>query len=182
MQHAAPVPADVKDVLYSAINEIGREKIRMAVAADTRMSEKYCKEIMDKCMGRLGNADDATLATLCEALLHFMLTASLLPSERKVSVRGSELDVVIPSTKILNKSPDKALVIQVVRGDLADKVRQAEAVQPHLENVWLVSAGKLQTDHKSYHLGPDGLYWRMISDINAFLLEKGDRGLKMLHG
>lgn len=182
MQHATTVPADVKDVLYSAINEIGREKIRMAVSADIKMSEKYCKEIVDMCTGRLEEADDATLATLCEALLHFMLTASLLPSERKVSVRGAELDIVIPSTRTLDKSPDKALVIQVVRGDLADKVRQAEAVQLHIENVWLVSASKLQTDLKNYHLGHGGLYSRVISDINAFLLEKGDRGLKMLHG
>jgi hypothetical protein len=182
MQHAAPVPADVKDVLYSAINEIGREKIRMEVSADIKASEKYCKEIIDKCVGRLGKADDATLGTLCEALLHFMLTASLLPSERKVSVRGSELDVVIPSTKALSKSPDRVLVIQVVRGDLADKIKHAEDIQPHPENVWLVSADKLQADRKNYHLGPGGLYWRIISDINAFLLEKGDRGLRMLHG
>jgi hypothetical protein len=52
--------------------------------------------------GRMGTeANNETLATLCEALLHFMPTASLLPSERKVSMLGANLDVVIPSTRIL---------------------------------------------------------------------------------
>jgi accessory colonization factor AcfC len=98
-------------------------------------------------------------------------------------LKGRELDIVIPSTKILDKSPDRSLVIQVVREDLAAKLGQAETVQPYRENIWLVSANKLQTDYKNYHLGPDGLQiWFLISDVNKFLSEKGSRGLKMLHG
>jgi len=175
------VPADIKDVLYSTIDEIGKEKIRIAIAADIGTSEKYCAEIIGRCTSRLAG-DNETLATLCEALLHFMLTASLLPSERKVGVRGSELDIVIPSTKILYKSPDKSLVIQIVRNDLAAKVRQAEAVQPHRANIWLVSANQLKADYRNYQLGTTGLqYSHMISDISAFLSEKGNRGLKLLH-
>jgi hypothetical protein len=127
--------------------------------------------------------DDVTLATLCEALLHFMLTASILPSERKVSLHGSDLDVVVPSIRMLGKNPDKALVIQVVRDDLAARVAQARSVQPCHENIWLVSARPLQTDHRNYHVGPGNFpYTRIISDISAFLAEKGDRGLKLLHG
>ena len=178
------MPADVKDVLYSTINEIGREKIRMEIAANIKKSEKYCREIMDKCMDKLGQVDDDTLATLCEALLHFMLTASLLPSERKVKVRGADLDIVIPSTKVLEKNADRALLIQVIaRTDLASKVRQAESMQPHRENIWLVSIGELQTNHKNYRLDSRGLHYsHIVSDIGAFLSEKGDRGLKLLHG
>lgn len=184
MQLAAPVPADVKDVLYSVINEIGREKIRMDVTADIKTSEKYCRDIVDECTSRLGSkANDQMLATLCEALLHFMLTASLLPSERKVSMRGADLDIVIPSTRALGKNPDRSLVIQVVRGDPVAKEKQAESVQPHRENIWFISAGQLQTDRRNYHLSSRGLpYSHIISDISAFLSKKGDPGLKLLHG
>lgn len=177
------MPADVKDMLYSSINEIGREKIRMVIAADIKMSEAYCKDILERCLEKLGKADDETLATLCEALLHFMLTASLLPSERKIIVQGAELDIVIPSSKVLRKSPDKSLVIQVIRGNLETRIKQARAVQPHPENIWLLSAGPLQTEYKNYHLGTKGLHYsHIVSDINAFLLEKGNPGLKLLHG
>lgn len=176
------MPTDIKDVLYTAIDEIGKEKLRIAIAADINKSEKYCVEIIEKCTSRL-SGDNETLGTLCEALLHFMLTTSLLPSERKVGFRGSDLDIVIPSTKILDKSPDKSLVIQIVRNDLAAKVSQAEVVQPHRENIWLVSANQLKVDYKNYQLGTTGLqYSRMISDINAFLSERGNRSLKLLHG
>src|SRR6185503_10817040 len=134
---ATYVPADVKDVLYSTINEIGRERIRIEIAANIEACEKYCIEIMDTCIAKLGpEADDDTLPTLCEALLHFMLTASLLPSERKVKIMGADLDLVIPSTRVLEKDSDRALVIQVVAStDLASKVRQAESVQPHRGNI-----------------------------------------------
>jgi hypothetical protein len=177
------VPVDVKDVLYSSIHEIGREKIRMVIAADVKMSEAYCKDILERCTKKLGVADEEILMTLCEALLHFMLTASLLPSERKISVHGAELDIIIPSTKVLHKSPDKSLVIQVVRGDLEAKVRQAKSVQCNNGNIWLVSTRPLQTEYKNYHLGTEGLHYsHIISDISAFLSEKGDRGLKLLQG
>ncbi|HEU4605311.1 MAG TPA: hypothetical protein VFS46_03650 [Nitrososphaera sp.] len=175
------MPADIKDVLYSVIDKIGREKIRIDVAADVKRSEKYCWDIIATCASRLGpQAGDETLATLCEALLHFMLAASLLPSERKVSMQGADLDIVIPSTRALGKSPKRSLVIQVIRGDLAAKAKQAESVQPHRENIWLVSARPLQKDYKNYHLSSESSYPRIISDIGAFLSEKGDRGLKLL--
>lgn len=176
--------ADVKDILYSVIDDIGREKIRTDITTNVDMCEKYCRDIINKCTSRLGQTDDETLSTLCEALLHFMLTASVLPSERKVSSQGADLDVVIPSLKMLDQSPDKALVIQVIkrREDLAAKARQAESVQTRQENIWFISAKKLEIDRRSYHLGSgDCPYSRIIPDINTFLVEKGNRGLRLLY-
>jgi hypothetical protein len=180
------MPTDIADILYSAIDEIGREKIRVDVSSSVDRSAKYCEEIVNNCITRLGpGARDEEIGTLCEALLHFMLTASVLPSERKVNFKGVDLDVVVPSMKMLNKSPDKALVIQVIKnsGDLG-RIRQAESVQPHHENIWVVSARRLQTDRKKYHLGSkkDHPYFRIIQDVNAFLVDKKVKGLKLLHG
>src|SRR5215212_6769799 len=86
----------------------------MEVTADIERSERYCNEILDRCKSMLNNAlDDESFAVLCEALLHFMLTASVLPSERKVNWKGSQLDLVVPSLKMLSSSPEKSLVIQI---------------------------------------------------------------------
>jgi hypothetical protein len=117
-------------------------------------------------------------------LLHFLLAASLLPSERKVTWKGAELDLVIPSLKTLNKSPDKTLVIQIIKGnEVLTKIKDAKSVQPHDGNIWTVSAKQLEIDHKNYYVGSSLFpYPRIIIDINAFLLQKGDRGLKLLHG
>jgi hypothetical protein len=176
---------DVKEALYSVIDEIGRERIRAEVSKNADASKKYCEEIVEKCTSVFGNeADDGTLGTLCEALAHFMLTASLLPSERKVSVNGTEIDIVIPSVKNLVKTPDKALVIQFIkgRGELA-KIKQAKATQNHFENIWIVSAGKVEYDGRNYTLEDNKFkYSSLISDIRAFLSSKGVTSLKMLHG
>ena len=101
--------ADIKDILYSTIDRIGKEKIRMEITAEIERSERCCDEIIENCKNKLDHdLDDEGLATLCEALLHFMLTASVLPSERKVNWRGSELDLVVPSLKMLSKSPGES--------------------------------------------------------------------------
>src|ERR671914_344512 len=179
------VSVDIKDILYSAIAKFGKDKIRMEVINDIEMSERRCNEILEECKKKMtNNLDDESFANLCEALLHFMLTASLIPSERKVTWKGIELDLVIPSLKMLNKSPDKTLVIQIIKGnEVVRKIKDAKSVQPHDVNIWTVSAKRLEIDHKNYYVGSSLFpYPRIIVDVNAFLAHKGNRGLKLLHG
>ncbi len=179
------VSVDIKDILYSAIAKFGKDKIRIEVINDIEMSERRCNEILEECKKKMtNNLDDESFANLCEALLHFMLTASLIPSERKVTWKGVELDLVIPSLKMLNKSPDKTLVIQIIKGnEVVRKIKDAKSVQPHDVNIWTVSAKRLKVDHKNYYVGSSLFpYPRIIVDVNAFLAHKGNRGLKLLHG
>jgi hypothetical protein len=179
------VGADIKEILYSVIDKIGKEKIQIEVNNEIEISEKCCNEILEECKKLMGSGvNDESLADLCEALLHFLLTASLLPSDRKVNLKGAELDLVIPSLKMLNKDPDKALVIQIIREneELAE-LEHTKSMQPYDENIWLVSARKLDTYHKNYYVGSSLFpYSRIIIDINSFLVSKGHRGLKLLHG
>jgi hypothetical protein len=179
------VTAAIKDILYSVIDKIGKEKIRMEINSDIEISEKRCNEILEECKQLMrGDMTDDTLADLCEALLHFLLTASLLPSERKVNLKGTELDLVVPSLKMLKKNPEKALVIQIIRGnDAPTELKQTNSVQPYDENIWLVSAKELPTRHKNYYVGSNlSPYSKIIIDINAFLIRKGHHGLRLLHG
>ncbi len=177
--------ADVKEVLYSNLDKIGKEKIRMEIINDIKVSEPRCNEILDECIKNMGNElNDVSLVNLCEALLHFLLTASMLPSERKVNWNGAELDLIIPSLKMLNKSSDKALVIQMIKGDYElTKIRYAKSVQPLDENIWTVSAKYIDAVYRNYSVGSKSFpFSRIILDINTFLVRKGDRGLKLLHG
>jgi hypothetical protein len=179
------VAADIKDILYSTIDSIGKEKIRMEVTAEIERSERYCNEILDMCKSKLDHGlDDESLATLCEALLHFMLTASVLPSERKVNWKGSQLDLVVPSLKMLSNSPEKSLVIQIIKRNAELKsIKHVKSVQPHDANIWIVSAKRLEVDHKNYYIDSNKFpLSRIVIDINAFLLLKRVRGLKLLHG
>ncbi|MDQ3882129.1 MAG: hypothetical protein M3249_03075, partial [Thermoproteota archaeon] len=128
---------DIKDILYSVIDKIGKEKLRTEINSEIESSEKRCDEILEECKKLMENRmSEESLADLCEALLHFLLTASLLPSERKVNLKGVELDLVVPSLKMLNKDPDKALVLQIIREneELAE-LERTKSMQPYDENI-----------------------------------------------
>jgi hypothetical protein len=78
---------EIKQILYSVIEDIGKEKIQAEVTSSIESSQKYIDIIMRKCITKIASESnddhDETIATLCEALLHFMLTICTLPSERK---------------------------------------------------------------------------------------------------
>jgi hypothetical protein len=103
----------IKQILYSEIENIGKEKIQAKINSSIESSQKYIDKIRSECITKLtyeSNDDDnddynITIATLCEVLLHFMLTICTLPSERKIRVKNDLiLDVIIPNLK----SKDKA--------------------------------------------------------------------------
>ena len=103
----------IKKELYHAIREIGKLKIQKDITSSIQSSQKYIDLLMNKCIGRLVSSElssdhDRVIGTLSEAVLHFMLTISTLPSERKIRI-NSELviDVVIPSLRILKTNPSK---------------------------------------------------------------------------
>ena len=177
---------DAPSVLYSAINEIGRRKIREDIASNIALSEKYCNSILGKCKEKLVNdSDSETLGSICEGLLHFMLTAALLPSQRKVTSRQYEIDVIVPSLRLLEKEPQKVLLIQVLKSSkgAARKISDAEALQPVRDNIWVVASKKISAGYRSYHFGFDNpTYSRIIIDIHDFVTKNRLSGLRLLHG
>jgi hypothetical protein len=97
---------------------------------------------------------DITIAIICEALLHFMLTVSTLPSERKVEIRyGLTIDVVIPNLLTLKRRPDKSIIAQIIK-DVEDfnKISQLEFLQPHGQNIWVISSKPFLTTRCSEYL------------------------------
>src|SRR6185503_5693982 len=175
---------DVPSILYSVINEIGKDRIRTDVFSDITLSQVHCEEILKRCKAKLGKrASPAVIATICEGLLHFMLTTSMLPSQRKSVVRGIELDVVIPSAKGLLNDPEKSIVIQVIKTDVeVAKIENAKRLQPNIENIWVISSGQLLTTCRKYDFDTYNSFVRIIIDIHSFVTSRGITGLKLFHG
>src|SRR5919205_194556 len=135
---------EVKDSLYSPIENIGKEKIRSDITSNIKLSQKYIDIIMNECITRLdveSNTvnNEETVATLSEALLHFMLTVCTLPSERKIHVDTLTLDVVIPNLQTLKRKPGRSIIVQIIK-DKKDfhKISQLELLQPNYRNIWLL--------------------------------------------
>ena len=184
----------IKQILYLEIENIGKEKIQAKINSSIESSQKYIDKIMSKCITKLtyesNDNDDynITIATLCEVLLHFMLTICTLPSERKIRVKNDLiLDVIIPNLQSLKIKPDKSIIIQVIKDKRMDlnKTSQLEFLQPNHENIWLISANPLSaTKYTTYTVLPNsGLhnYSNIIIDIDNFLKETGDKSFRFIH-
>jgi hypothetical protein len=184
---------EVKDILYSTIECIGKEKIRSDVTSNIELSQKYIDIIMCECISKLAQIDsnannnEEIIATLSEALLHFMLTVCTLPSERKIHVDRLTLDVVIPNLQTLKRKPVRSIIIQIIK-DKKDfhKISQLELLQPNYKNIWLLCAKPLSV--KKYTIygvfqNSDiyNSYSNMIIDINDFLEEAGDKSFRFIH-
>lgn len=98
-------------LLYSIIDRIGKQKIRSDLTSDIESSRYYIEMIMANCEKHIEAADEDALGSLCEGLLHFMLTVCSLPSTRKVQINNTVLDIVIPNVHTLKTFPNKSLVI-----------------------------------------------------------------------
>jgi hypothetical protein len=153
---------EVKKILYSTIESIGKERIRADTTSNISFSEKYMDTIMAECIAKINDDlsvsnKDETIVILSEALLHFMLTVCTLPSERKIQVKANlNLDIVIPSLQSLKRKPEKSIIIEIIR-DMVDlnKISQMEFLQPNYKNIWLVSAIPLsKTKYPIYGLFP----------------------------
>ena len=188
---------EIKQILYSVIEEIGKEKIQAEVALSIESSQKYIDVIMRKSIRKIvvsskstvdyggGDDHDETIAALCEALLHFMLTISTLPSERKIKVENDlVLDIIIPSLQSLKVKPNKSIIIQIIKEKMKlNKISQLEFLQPNKESIWLISVKPLSkiTKYKTYSVFPNNEYSNIIIDIHNFLKETGDKSFRFIH-
>jgi hypothetical protein len=179
---------EIKQILYSIIEEIGKEKIQSEITSSFESSQKYIDVIMRKSITKIASESnddhDYTIATLSEALLHFMLTICTLPSQRKIQVKNDlVLDVIIPSLQSLKTKPDKSIIILIIKdnSDL-NKISQLKFLQPNEENIWLISAKPLSalTKYKTYSVFSNE-YSNIIIDIYNFLKETDDKSFRFIH-
>jgi hypothetical protein len=178
----------IKKELYCAINEIGKQEIQKDITSSIKSSQKYINLLMNKCIGRLIPAEvssdnEKVIGTLSEAVLHFMLTSSTLPSERKMRLNGElVIDVAIPNLRILKINPSKSIIVQFIKEaqDL-NKVAKLQFIQPNSENIWVVVHKPLTVaKYKTYSIFPDS-FSNIIVDVHNFLKQSGDKSLRFVH-
>lgn len=178
----------IKKELYCAIREIGEQKIQKDITSSIQSSQKYIDLLMNKCIGRLISSElssdnDRVIVTLSEAVLHFMLTVSTLPSERKKRLNSEQvIDVVIPNLRILKINPSKSIIVQFIKEEQdLDKVSKLQLIQPKNENMWVVFHKPVTAPkYKTYSIFPD-TFSNIIVDIHNFLKQSGDKSLRFVY-
>lgn len=179
--------------LYSIIEEIGREKIQTDITLNVEISVKYIEMILERFKKIVDLTKEENVGSLCEALLHFMLTTRTLPSARKVRIGKVNLDIVIPSLQILRNMPEKAIIIQFVKnsqGTTEEQQKDISTIQSNTNNIWAVTKEPAPGDYVNYIIetGNNKIssfqrrnFQDIIVDIEAFLQKTNDRSFRFFH-
>ena len=154
---------DIKDNLYSVLNELGKESIQIEFQNDINTSIPKIKEILKKTIESIYrkkptgghvhdfNINQKLLSSLCEAFLHFLLTTSSLPSQRKIMLREIEIDLVIPDIKTFLKDPEKAIIIKFDKdSSTLEYINRLNGIQQKTANIWIVSSTPVTPLHRNY--------------------------------
>jgi hypothetical protein len=161
---------DVKGLLYDILDEIGKTKIRMDIHMDIYNSKKVIDDILYKVILKIKYSREMNstnfsndlqkinfsykneFSTLCESFLHFLLTASTIPSSRKILINNQELDIVVPDVRILKTDPKKTLIIKFVRDNQLsfNFIDNISKMQPEEKNIWIVSPTPAKCSYRNY--------------------------------
>jgi hypothetical protein len=182
----------IKQILYPVIEELGRENIQLKISSNIKLSQEYIDIIMNRCISKIASLSDNydrdfDIAVLSEGLLHYMLTTSTLPSERKVEINDQKLDIIIPSLPSLRKDPNKSLIIHVIKNKKSDltKIKKLESLQPNPRNIWCISSRPLSiAKYTQYCIFPgysSRNYSYIIIDIDKFLKSTNDKSFRFIH-
>lgn len=154
---------DIKDNLYSVLNHLGKENLQIEFQNDIASSISKIKEILDKTIETIyekksnennvhnWNKFQKPLSTLCEAFLHFLLTTSSLPSQRRIKVKDLEIDLVIPDIKTFFKDPSKVIIIKFDKDSYTlEYINKLNVIHPYKENIWIVSSTPITYYYRNY--------------------------------
>lgn len=144
-------------------------------------------EIIQNCYDKTVSMDekDVAVGVLATGILHYLLTNALLNSQRKVEYRGTELDIVVPDVKTLEKDSKMSLVICIPKTSdkkvIEEKISQLENVQPIKENIWIVLSEEIALENKTFVLSKNNsTFSKIIFEIAQFSNVGGTNKFKIL--
>ncbi len=166
---------DVKRIVYEHIGSVGEGAVRESLSSSH--GEAFLADAAASCLPLvrpLGAAGECALVTV---LLHYALSAAGVPSHRKVSVRGTSVDIVVPDARTLEASPRSALVVCVPEVSGATDVERAVAAvsgaQPIKGNIAVAMCPTSRgLDCEAYSV-EDGTFGGIVRRMREFLAVSG---------
>ena len=174
----------IKDYLFEFIQS--SEEI-----PDLLQSSKFDKIIQiitENCYDKVISMDeqkDKAVGVFATGLLHYLLTNALITSQRKLEYNNTEIDIIVPDLKTLEKDPKKTLIICIPKSSdkkiIDEKIAELEKIQPEKDNIWVVLSEKIQSDKKSFVLSKENnTFTKIIFEISQFINVGGTNKFKIL--
>jgi hypothetical protein len=134
---------EIKEILYDEIDKVGKNHIRTLLTNDISNSKTIIDSLLNTCSNLLdkNNAYEDEFVCFSEALLHFILTMSMIPAERKITIDDIPVDVLVPNSKILKIDNDNAIIIHFLKDrneNIDETITKLYSIQKNTHNIWLV--------------------------------------------
>ena len=164
----------IKDALYAKIDDIGQERIQELMLGG-RFSELF-EKIYETTINSIDNIDEYEKhGGVAESLTHYLFTEMLIPSQRKISFKNTELDMVIPNIPELKKNNDNAILIFFVKTSNIDKIKQRiqeiKKIQNSDANIWVISKDDIQIPQITYTTKKES-FSKFLRDAQTFIKTK----------
>ena len=176
----------VKDILYQEIANISEDAIQLEISKNN--SSKIISQIISNCSPKIQKIStniNEDLGVFAEGIMHYLLTISLIPSQRKISKNNVEIDIVIPDILTLNSNPKDSLIILFPKSKndnlIKKRILALETIQPIKENIWIVLNHNLQFRNQTYLIqNEDNSLNTILDDINKFYSSRKQNKLKIM--
>ncbi len=177
-------PNPVKEYLFSYIKN--SEKKFQELLTQEKL-DQIIDDILENCYYKVTLVDnkEESLGILATGILHYMLTSTMLGSQRKVEHNGIEVDIIIPDLKTLEQDPKKTLIILIPKTldkkEIKEKLNQLQKIQPEKQNIWVVLTQDLGLGYKTYVIQKENSsFSKIIFDIAQFVNVQGHNKFKIL--
>jgi hypothetical protein len=177
-------PTPIKDFLFDYLKK--SEKNIQELISHAKFSD-IIENVLEDCFDKvisLGEREES-LGILATVLLHYLLTNTLVSSQRKIECDGIQIDIIIPNLKTLEIDPKKTLIIcipkTIDKNTIEQKLNQLQKIQPIKENIWLVITKELDFQNKTYVIEKKNeTFSKIIYDIVEFENIHGESKFKIL--
>ena len=164
----------IKDALYAKIDDLGQERIHKLIL-DNKFSELFEKiyENTINCIDTVNEYEKH--GTVAESLTHYLFTEMLIPSQRKISFKNIELDMIIPSIAQLKKNSDDTILIFFVKtsniNEIKQKIQEIKTIQNSDSNIWVISKNDIQFPQTTYTIKKES-FTKFLKDAQTFIKTK----------
>ena len=186
---------DLKELLYSKIDQLGVDYIKTKIKGNIQNSEYIIKRLLEECASssELRNLTNSDYLELAEGLLHYLLAITITPSQRKININNIEVSILVPGARDLRINTDKVIIIQFLKADKIEydqTIRELLKIQPTLNNIWLVSYCPILTRFplKNFVIDSESIgnkefvqpFSKLMIEINNFLDRINYTGFRIL--
>ena len=164
----------IKDALYANIDDVGQERIHKLML-NGKFTELF-EEIFESTVNSLDGINEYEKhGTLAESLTHYLFTEMLIPSQRKISFRNTELDMIIPNIAQLKKNSNNTILIFFAKTSSIDEIKQRiqkiKMIQNSDSNIWVISKDDIQIPQITYTTKKES-FSKFLKDSQTFVKTK----------